>query len=102
MTSRGKRKPRYGFDEIVMPRRLPRSGTRCQADNAVFLERLAVGSDRLVEPRRAALAFPETLKREAEVVLRHRPVERHPLARPFLERLAVGSDRIIENVILTG
>ena len=31
---RGKRKPRYGFDEIVMPRRLPRTGTRCQADNA--------------------------------------------------------------------
>src|SRR6516162_3553922 len=25
MTSRGKRKPRYGFDEIVMPRRLPRT-----------------------------------------------------------------------------
>ena len=34
MTSRGKRKPRYGFDEIVMPRRLPRTGTRRQADNA--------------------------------------------------------------------
>src|SRR5215510_6255405 len=34
MTSRGKRKPRYGFDEIVMPRRLPRIGTRRQADNA--------------------------------------------------------------------
>src|SRR5215471_12276705 len=36
MTSRGKRKPRYGFDEIVMPRRLPRTGTRRQADNASF------------------------------------------------------------------
>src|SRR5215468_10661333 len=35
MTSRGKRKPRYGFDEIVMPRRLPRTGTRRQADNAI-------------------------------------------------------------------
>src|SRR5215468_10331292 len=34
MTSRGKRKPRYGFGEIVMPRRLPRTGTRRQADNA--------------------------------------------------------------------
>src|SRR5262249_49702840 len=34
MTSRGKRKPRYGFDEIVMPRRLPWTGTRRQADNA--------------------------------------------------------------------
>src|SRR5215471_8099333 len=34
MTSRGKRKPRYGFDDIVMPRRLPRTGTRRQADNA--------------------------------------------------------------------
>ena len=34
MTSRGKRKPRYGFDDIVMPRRLPRTVTRRQADNA--------------------------------------------------------------------
>src|SRR5262249_38972582 len=34
MPSRGKRKPRYGLNEIVMPRRLPRTGTRRQADNA--------------------------------------------------------------------
>src|SRR6516165_10279814 len=40
MTSRGKRKPRYGFDEIVMPRRLPRTVTRRQADNAPPLPRL--------------------------------------------------------------
>jgi hypothetical protein len=35
-------------------------------------------------------------KRVAEVVLRHRPVERHLLARPFLQRLAVGGDRLLQ------
>src|SRR5215472_14084926 len=46
MTSRGKRKPRYGFDEIVMPRRLPRTGTRRQADNAVTGAHLVLDLDR--------------------------------------------------------
>src|SRR5215472_3720000 len=46
MTSRGKRKPRYGFDEIVMPRRLPRTGTRRQADNAVTGAHLVLHLDR--------------------------------------------------------
>src|SRR5947207_942767 len=35
MTSGGKRKPRYGFGDIGMPRRLPRSGSRRQPDNAL-------------------------------------------------------------------
>ena len=44
MTSRGKRKPRYGLDEIVMPRRLPQSGTRRQADNAGAAPNAAAGA----------------------------------------------------------
>src|SRR6266481_3764600 len=35
MTSGGKRKPRYGFEDIVMPRRLPRPGRSCQPDIAI-------------------------------------------------------------------
>ena len=31
-----------------------------------------------------------------EVVLRHRPIQRNPLARPFLQRLAIGRDRLLQ------
>jgi hypothetical protein len=62
-----------------------------------FLERGAIGVDRLLELRRAALALAKCPKREAKVVLRRRPVERHALARPFLERGAVGVDRLLES-----
>ena len=34
MTSPGKRKPRYGFEDFVMPSSLPRPGTSCQPDIA--------------------------------------------------------------------
>jgi hypothetical protein len=51
-----------------------------------FFQRFAIGQDRLFEPRGAALALPERLKRSAEIVLRRSPSERHALARPFLER----------------
>jgi hypothetical protein len=40
--------------------------------------------DRLQQARRVVRAFPERPERAAEVVLRHRPVERHALARVFL------------------
>jgi hypothetical protein len=36
------------------------------------------------------------LERKAEIVLRHGPVEGHPLTRPFLQRCAVGRHRLIE------
>jgi len=50
-----------------------------------LLQRGAEGVDRLFEPRGATLAFPEPRERVAEVVLRHRPLERHALARVFGE-----------------
>ena len=107
-----------------------------------FLQRRAIGCDRLLEPRRPALplakppsALPRLFcvaaqssgtrsrvapqaprdrprpppraapsrsparrarKRIAEIVLRHRPVERNPLARPLLQRRAIGRDRLLE------
>ena len=39
---------------------------------------------------------PERRERVAEVVLRHRPLERHPLAGSFRERVAVGGDGLFE------
>ena len=39
MTSGGQGKPRYGFEDIVMPRRLPRPGSRCQPDIAMVIAR---------------------------------------------------------------
>jgi hypothetical protein len=59
-------------------------------------QRGAVGLDRRLQPRRAALAFPQPLKRDAEVILRHRPLERHAIARPFLQRGAEGLDRRLQ------
>jgi hypothetical protein len=38
MTAGGKRKPRYGFGEILMPCRLPRSSGSRQADDAVSVQ----------------------------------------------------------------
>src|SRR5215831_16894877 len=73
---------------LTDPRRWP---NRCGDFKAVV-----PGGDRLLKPCRAALAFPECRARVAEVVLRHRPVERHALARPFLQCGAVGGDRLLE------
>ena len=69
------------------------SGTRSRV---IFLQRLAIGRDRLLELRRPALPLAEPLERIAEIVLRRRPVERHALARPFLQRLAIGRDRLLK------
>ena len=46
--------------------------------------------------RRPALPLPERLKRKAEIVLRHRPVERNALAGSFLQRRAKGRDRLLK------
>src|SRR5215469_2783945 len=61
MTSRGKRKPRYGFDEIVMPRRLPRTGTRRQADNALLMAARGTHRPQPTVPRelRYARSYPK-------------------------------------------
>ena len=53
-----------------------------------------VGRHRLRQMRRAALPLAKPKQREAEVVLRRRPVERHPIARPFLQCRAEGRDRL--------
>ena len=45
----------------------------------VFFQCRAVGGDRLLEMRRAALPLAEPQKRAAEIGLRFRPAERHPL-----------------------
>ena len=42
------------------------------------------------------LPLAERCERSAEVVLRLRPVERNPLARPFLRRRATGRHRLLE------
>src|SRR5271167_1602908 len=55
-----------------------------------------IGGDRLLQTRRPALPLPQTLQRVAAIVLRHRPVERHPLARPLLERLVIGGGRLLQ------
>ena len=39
---------------------------------------------------------PSALERIAEIVLRRRPVERNPLARPFLQRRAIGRHRLLQ------
>ena len=61
-----------------------------------FLQRRAIGRDRLLEPRRPALPLAERQERIAEIVLRRRPMERDPLARPFLQRRAKGLDRLLK------
>src|SRR6516164_5826812 len=58
------------------------------------LQRRTIGRNRLGQMRRAALALAQRRQREAEVVLRRRPVERHPIARPLLQRQAVGRNRL--------
>jgi hypothetical protein len=45
-----------------------------------FLQRRAVGRDTLLKARRPALPPPELRERDAEIVLRRRPVERHAFA----------------------
>ena len=62
----------------------------------LFLQRGAIGGDRLFQPRGAALALAEGLKRSAEIVLGRGPVERHALARPFLQGGAIGVDRLLQ------
>src|SRR5215469_6656034 len=61
MTSRGKRKPRYGFDDIVMPQRLPRTGTRRQADNALLMAARGTQRPQPTVPRelRYARSYPK-------------------------------------------
>jgi hypothetical protein len=59
------------------------------------IQRLAIGRDRLLEPRRATFVLAERLKRIAEIVLRRGPLERYALARIFLQRLAIGRDRLL-------
>jgi hypothetical protein len=61
-----------------------------------FLQRLAVGRDRLIKFARAALAFPEGRECFAEIVLRRRPLERNALARKFLQRVTIGGDRLLQ------
>ena len=62
----------------------------------VFRQRRAVGRDRLLQPRRPALARTQRQERAAEVVLRHGPVERHPFGRVFPQRRAVSRDRLLQ------
>src|SRR5262249_29785359 len=61
-----------------------------------FLQRLAIGRRRLLQPRRAALALTERLQRSAEIVLRHAPLQRHALAGLFLQRVAISHDGLFE------
>src|SRR5262245_33584962 len=60
----------------------------------VFLQRLAIGDDRLFELRRPALALPEERKRTAQTVLGHGPIEWHALKGTFLQRPAIRRDAL--------
>src|SRR5262249_47690234 len=55
-----------------------------------FLEGVAIGGDRLLQPRRPALALAEGPERSAEIVLGLRPVER--LLRAWCKRQAIAID----------
>src|SRR5262249_3527567 len=60
------------------------------------LEGGAKSRTRLLKTLRPALPLPKPEKRKAEIVLRHRPIERNPLAGMFLQRLAIGRNRLLE------
>jgi hypothetical protein len=47
----------------------------------IFLQCLVIGRDRLLQLPRPALPLPERCKRNGEIVLRHRPVERNAMRR---------------------
>jgi hypothetical protein len=51
-----------------------------------LLQRLAIGVDCLLEPRRPTLVFAKRRECIAEIVLRPRPFEWNPLARELLQR----------------
>jgi hypothetical protein len=61
-----------------------------------FLQRLAIGRDRLRELPRPALPFPEPKERSAEIVLCPRPLGRNAFSGPFLQRGAIGRDRLLQ------
>ena len=50
--------------------------------------------------RRPALPLAKALQRGAEIVLRHRPIERHPIARPFLQRRTVSLRCASESTVI--
>ena len=60
-----------------------------------FLEGFAIGGDRLLQPRRSALALAEGLECIAEIVLGRGPLQRYALAGVFLEGVAIGGDRLL-------
>src|SRR3989442_15133293 len=61
-----------------------------------FLEGGAIGGDRLLKPRRPALALAECQERVAEIVLGPGPVKWDARAGSFLEGVAIGGDRLLE------
>jgi hypothetical protein len=60
-----------------------------------YFDGVAKGRDRLFQSRGAALALAEGSERSAKIVLGHRPIERHALARCFLQGVAKGRDRLL-------
>src|SRR6478736_5559464 len=62
----------------------------------VFLERLAIGGNRLLKALGSALTCPKRFKRGAEILLGHGPIERHALEGVFLECLAIGGNRLLK------
>jgi hypothetical protein len=62
----------------------------------LFLQRLAIGRDRLLQPPRPGLTLPELRKCKSEIILRGRPLVRRALTRHFLQRFTIGRDRLLE------
>ena len=65
-----------------------------------LLQRRSECRDCHFQPRRPALPLAEPPKRKAEIVLRHRPVERNPLAWIFRQGASVGLDGVAQRGVV--
>jgi hypothetical protein len=61
-----------------------------------FCEGVAIGGDRLLQPRGASLTLAEPPERKSEIVLGRGPVERCALAGSFCEGVAIGGDSLLQ------
>ena len=68
-----------------------------EAFGGKYLECAAVCGNSLLQPRCSALPLPQSPERVPEVVLCHRPVQRHPIPLPFLQRFVIARNRFLQS-----
>jgi Histidine kinase-, DNA gyrase B-, and HSP90-like ATPase len=85
---------------MTTPRAASRALSVRHAIAGPFLQRRPVGGDRLLQPRRPALARRERHERSAAIVLRRGPVERLGPAWGEGQCAAVDADRLHERLIV--